>query len=75
MLFDGQEGYGFATEAAAALRDWARRTLRHLQLVSYIDSANSRSIAVAKRMGAVVDSVTSEPSASELVFVHRRVIA
>ena len=46
-------GQGFATEAAAAARDWAfaRHGLR--RLASFIMPGNVRSIRVAERLGAV----------------------
>src|SRR5687767_2400847 len=37
LVYDGHEGQGYATEAAAALRDWAARKLGLHRLVSYID--------------------------------------
>jgi RimJ/RimL family protein N-acetyltransferase len=47
------KGRGFATEAAAALRDHAFGALGLDRLVSYIDPKNPRSIRVAERLGAV----------------------
>ncbi|MEM9320303.1 MAG: GNAT family N-acetyltransferase [Pseudomonadota bacterium] len=52
-LYDGFEGQGFATEAAAAARDWAQGRIS--SLVSYTNPGNARSIAVAKRLGAQAD--------------------
>lgn len=49
------EGRGYATEAAAAARDHAFGTLGWSTLVSYIDARNDRSIAVARRLGALPD--------------------
>lgn len=46
------EGQGFATEAAAALRDHAFGPLGMGRLVSYIDPENAGSIRVARRLGA-----------------------
>ncbi|KNG94494.1 GNAT family N-acetyltransferase [Pseudaestuariivita atlantica] len=46
------EGQGFAHEAAAAARDFARATLELPALVSYIDTGNTRSVALANRLGA-----------------------
>jgi RimJ/RimL family protein N-acetyltransferase len=43
-------GQGFATEAARAARDYGFRTLDVPKLVSHIDSANTRSQAVARRL-------------------------
>ena len=46
------EGQGYATEAAAAMRDHAFRVLELDRLVSYIDPENARSTRVAERLGA-----------------------
>jgi RimJ/RimL family protein N-acetyltransferase len=51
-LFDGFEGRGYAAEAARAAReDYHARITRHPP-ISYIDPANPKSEAVAKRLGA-----------------------
>ncbi len=44
-------GNGFATEAAIACRDYARHRSMASELTSYIRPTNTRSIAVAKRVG------------------------
>ena len=49
------EGTGLAFEAASAARDYAFETLGWDTAVSYIDAPNTRSIALAKRLGAVHD--------------------
>ncbi len=59
FLFAGFEGHGFATEAAAALRDWALGRLA--SIVSYIDPENAASIRVARRLGAVLDVDAATP--------------
>ena len=46
------EGSGVAFDAAAVVRDWALDELCVPQLVSYIDAENSRSVALARRLGA-----------------------
>jgi RimJ/RimL family protein N-acetyltransferase len=46
-------GHGYATEAAAAIRDWAYRCRSVDRLVSLITPDNSRSQRVARRLGAV----------------------
>lgn len=69
-LYEGFEGHGYATEAAAALRDWAFRTLKLPTLVSYFHPENARSIAVAKRLGAVLDPDAPKQDAEDLVFRH-----
>jgi RimJ/RimL family protein N-acetyltransferase len=68
MLYDGFEGQGFATEAAAALRDWVFATLKLGTLVSYFDRQNARSIAVAKRLGGVLDTAAERQDPEDLVF-------
>jgi RimJ/RimL family protein N-acetyltransferase len=45
-------GRGYATEAAAAIRDWAREARSISELVSLISPDNHRSQAVARRLGA-----------------------
>jgi RimJ/RimL family protein N-acetyltransferase len=46
-------GHGYATEAAAAIREWARRRRSLDRLVSLISPDNARSQRVARRLGAV----------------------
>jgi RimJ/RimL family protein N-acetyltransferase len=46
-------GHGYATEAAAAIRDWARESRSIDRLVSLISSDNVRSQRVAERLGAI----------------------
>jgi len=45
-------GHGYATEAAAAIREWAHECRSIDQLVSLISSDNVRSQRVAERLGA-----------------------
>jgi RimJ/RimL family protein N-acetyltransferase len=69
------EGKGYAFEAAAAARAYAFRTLGWETAVSYIDPANARSIALARRLGAVFDAdapPSSDPDDTDLVFRHPR---
>ena len=49
------EGKGIAFEAAQAARDYAFNTLGWETAVSYIDAGNTRSIALAERLGATLD--------------------
>ena len=46
-------GHGYATEAAAAIRDWAHACRSIDRLVSLISSDNVRSQRVAERLGAI----------------------
>jgi RimJ/RimL family protein N-acetyltransferase len=71
LVYDRFERQGYATEAAAALRDWAARTLGLDRLVSYIDPTNVRSIAVAERLGAVLDPDAPKQDPGDLVYRHR----
>jgi RimJ/RimL family protein N-acetyltransferase len=51
-------GFGFATEAATAVRDMAAVVLRRSRLVSVIRPENTRSQAVARRLGGVYEKTT-----------------
>lgn len=70
QVYEGHEGKGYATEAAGALRDWAFATLALPTLVSYIDPGNVRSIAVAERLGAVLDPAAPKQDPDDLVYRH-----
>jgi RimJ/RimL family protein N-acetyltransferase len=72
LIYDGHEGKGYATEAACALRDWAFETLGLKTLVSYIDPDNAASIAVAKKLGAVLDGTVGGQDQGDLVYRHTR---
>lgn len=63
-------GYGFATEAAAAAKQFALDTLGANAFVSYIDPRNERSIRVAQRLGAARD-LKAERSIDDNVHVWR----
>lgn len=55
------EGTGIAFEAASAARNFAVRTPGWPTLVSYIAAGNTRSIALAERLGAVIDATATLP--------------
>ena len=59
-----------ATEAAIAVKKWACEDLRLDRLYSYIDSANTRSQAVAKRLGATTDGTRAPHEPEAEVWVH-----
>jgi len=44
-------GFGYATEAAAAVRDWALCEVRPARLISLIHAENERSMRVATKIG------------------------
>lgn len=71
------EGKGFAYEAALATRAYAYDVLGWDTAVSYINSENARSIALAERMGArrdpgaaVPPHSAEDPAIDDLVFRH-----
>ncbi|KIN79555.1 GNAT family N-acetyltransferase [Sulfitobacter mediterraneus] len=69
-LFEGAEGKGFATEAALAVRVWAVDILKLDRLYSYIDQSNTRSQAVAKRLGARTDGTRAPHEPEAEIWVH-----
>ncbi|SFV32750.1 Protein N-acetyltransferase, RimJ/RimL family [Devosia crocina] len=68
LLYEGFEGCGYATEAGAALRDWAFGTLGISTLVSYFDPANHASMAVSARLGGVIDNSAQGQDEDDVVF-------
>ena len=74
-LFEDAIGQGFATEAAAAVRDWAAQTHGLTQLVSYIDVGNAPSQAMAKRLGATTDGTRAPHEPDAEIWVHPKVAA
>lgn len=59
------EGKSYAFEAAKASRDHAFNTLGWDTAVSYIDASNTRSRALAERLGAVIDPDADYPGKGE----------
>ena len=70
MLYPEAEGRGYAYEAAAALRGWARDVRRLDTLVSYVDPENLRSRKLAERLGATLDPTAARQDPTDLVFRH-----
>ena len=64
------EGGGFAAEAALAVLHWARSEFGWPRLVSYIDPANTRSIALGLRLGGVIDPDLFGSDPGDLVIRH-----
>jgi RimJ/RimL family protein N-acetyltransferase len=61
-------GHGYATEAAAVIREWAHECRSINQLVSLISSDNVRSQRVAERLGAIpTETVTPVDSGRKTV--------
>ncbi|MEX0286122.1 MAG: GNAT family N-acetyltransferase [Paracoccaceae bacterium] len=69
----GASGQGYATEAAIAARAFGFDTLGLPTLVSYIDRDNTRSVALAKRIGAQHDGVVAYPDEDSAADVYRYV--
>lgn len=71
-LYEGAEGQGFATEAGRVVRSWAAEHLGLPQLHSFIDVGNTRSQAVARRLGATTDGTRAAHEPEAEVWVHPR---
>lgn len=68
------EGKGYAHEAAQAALDHAFATLGWATAVSYVNTQNTRSRALAERLGAAVDPGAACPASfaePHLVYRHR----
>lgn len=70
MWSTDHEGKGYVYEGAAAARRYAYEVLAWDTAVSYIDPANTRSIGLAKRLGAEEDLTADRPGDTTLVFRH-----
>ena len=64
------EGKGYAFEAMVEIRRYAYAVLGWETAVSYIDAANARSIALAERMGCVIDADANGPDPDDVVYRH-----
>ncbi len=71
VVFEGYEGRGLACEGALRVRDWAYRDLGFNTLTSNIVPGNTRSIALAERMGAWFErSYTNVEMGVDLLYRH-----
>jgi RimJ/RimL family protein N-acetyltransferase len=68
LLYGGFEGRGYATEAGAAMRDWAVEALGLTTLVSYFDPENHPSMAVSARLGGVRDDDAPVQDPGDVVY-------
>ena len=64
-------GYGYATEAAAAIRNWAYERPNIDRLVSLISPDNVRSQRVAERLGAIPTETVTPADSSRTTVVWR----
>ena len=69
-MFDGYEGKSLAFEAACAVREWAGRTLGLEPLISLISPNNTRSLALATRLGAVEERRDVIDGENCIIFRH-----
>ncbi|WP_299722803.1 GNAT family N-acetyltransferase [uncultured Tateyamaria sp.] len=76
VLLDAFEGHGYAREAAQAARDWYWANTDAQSVVSYITPGNTRSEALAIRLGARLDASAARPEGENAeetaVYRHRR---
>ena len=72
---DTDEGKGYAVEAARAVIRHYFEDLRWDSLVSYIDPANERSVALAERLGAQRDDAAKRTHPEDLVYRHPKGLA
>ncbi len=71
IIWQRHQGQGYGFEAAVKAREFAFGTLGWSTAVSYIDPENQRSIALAERLGAVLDPGAKTPNDDpDLVFRH-----
>ncbi len=79
MFLPSARGKGHAFEAATAIRDYAFATLGWSDVVSYVDPANTKSRALAERLGATIDPDAplpeGETSDDVVVYRHRKIAA
>jgi RimJ/RimL family protein N-acetyltransferase len=67
---DEDEGKGYAAEAAIAARTAFYAETGAASVVSYIDPANSRSVALATRLGALPDPASPAPFDGGVTYRH-----
>jgi RimJ/RimL family protein N-acetyltransferase len=70
-LMKAHWGHGYATEAAAAIRDWAQQRRKIDRLVSLISPDNVRSERVAERLGAVPTETITPADSKRTAVVWR----
>jgi RimJ/RimL family protein N-acetyltransferase len=64
-------GYGYATEAALAVRRWAREDLRMKRLISVIAPENERSQRVAEKLGCIPgERIVLDDTGPAVVWEH-----
>lgn len=74
-VYAGFEGKGIAYEAAIATRDYAQINMGFAPMISHVDPENTRSRALAERMGAVIEREGELFGAKILIYRHKMVSA
>lgn len=69
-LYDGYEGHGFAAEAARAAKADYHARISPRPLISMIDVPNSRSEALALRLGAIREKTVADPDGDFHIYRH-----
>lgn len=69
-LYPGNDGHGYATEAAKTILSWTQTDLGMPPLMSFVHPDNQVSIAVAQRLGATFERQTTLRDDPRLVFRH-----
>ncbi len=70
IIFGDAEGKGIASEAARAARADAYQRLGWATAVSYIEPENTRSVALAERLGAQLDIAAPVPGGPVRAYRH-----
>jgi RimJ/RimL family protein N-acetyltransferase len=71
ILTPDAEGQGFGFEAGSYIRDYVFETLGWETAVSYIHPDNTRSVTLAKRLGAILDPKAEKPPEAPDCLVYR----
>jgi RimJ/RimL family protein N-acetyltransferase len=69
-LYDGFEGHGYAHEAALAARADYLSRISAQPPISYVDVTNTRSEALAKRLGATIERTLNDDKGHHHVYRH-----
>lgn len=72
VMFEGSEGKGYAFEAAKAALADVRERLGWRRVVHYIAPGNDRSVALAERLGAVLDPEAPQPKPEGGALIYRQ---
>ena len=60
-LLERYHGQGYASEAAAALRDWIFRETDATHFIGFADTRNAPSLAILRKIGMIPTRIDTEP--------------